>query len=293
MRKTALFLVNGNARHGDAPVDEAAEVLRLGGIDPEIVRTRSPEHAIASLQGLGSGHELIVVGGGDGTLNMLLPTLLKMDKAVGVIPLGTANDFARSLEISEDPGDAARVIVDGSTRPVDIASANGRPFLNVVNIGLGEKVARLHKGWTKRLLGFASYPLRWFAVWRKTRLLTVRAAVDGQAPEDFRASQVSVANSSSFGRHFQIDQDNGLHSGRLSVARIDPRSLFSWMKLLPRFLNGNVGKSPDAAVSRARQVRIETRPRAVFSGDGEVMGRTPVDIRVEPSALRVFAPRRE
>jgi YegS/Rv2252/BmrU family lipid kinase len=254
------------------------------------VRTQTIDEAIEALRARGGDHDIVIVGGGDGSLNALLPLLIWMGKPVGIIPLGTANDFARSLDIPEDPVEATRVIAGGNLRAVDIASANGRPFLNVVNIGVGEKVARLHRGWTKRILGVAGYPLRWLAVWRKSRLLTVSATLDGQAPEDFRASQVSVANSSSFGRHFQIDSENSVHSGRLSVARLDPRNLIAWLKLLPRLLKGNVADSPDAAVSRAKTVRIETRPPAIYSGDGEIMGRTPVEISVKASALLVFAP---
>jgi len=291
MIKSALFLLNANARNSEDSVNDVESALRENGIEPESVRTSSVEAAIATLRSRGAQFDIVIVGGGDGSLNSLLPDLLKLKKPLGIIPLGTANDFARSLAIPESPEEAARIVSAGHLREVDVAVANGRPFLNVVNIGLGEKVARLHRGWTKRLLGVASYPLRWLAVWRKTRLLTVRAGLDGQTPEEFRASQISVANSSSFGRHFQIDSANSLQSGQLSVARLDPRSLFSWMKLLPRLLKGEVADSPDATVSRARSVRIETRPQAVFSGDGEVMGRTPVEITVQAKALQVFAPR--
>ena len=102
---------------------------------------------------------------------------------------------------------------------------------------------------------------------------------------------MSIANSNSFGRHFQIDAGNSLQSGELSVARLDPRDLVSWLKLLPKLMRGQVARSPDARVSRVRTIRIETEPPAVYSGDGETMGCTPVEIGIRPAALRVFAPR--
>jgi diacylglycerol kinase (ATP) len=137
----------------------------------------------------------------------------------------------------------------------------------------------------------ASYPLRWLAVWRTSRRLKVRAIPDGGEPESFRAFQVSVANSNSFGGHFHIDAENSPHTGELSVARLHPRDLLSWLKLLPKLLSGHVGESPDARVSRVRAIRIETDPPSVYSGDGETMGKTPVDISVRPAALSVFVPR--
>lgn len=291
MNRTVLLIVNANARNGEAYADEVERTLKERGLSPETVLSTSMDESVDAVKSRGPHCDVIAVGGGDGTLNGLLPHLLELDRPVAVIPLGTANDFASSLELPEDPAGAAGMIVDGEIRRVDVAFANGRPFLNVVNIGLGEKVARLHRGWTKRLLGVASYPLRWFAVWRRSRHLKVRAIPDGGAPELFRASQVSIANSNSFGRHFQIDADNSLQSGELSVARLDPRDLASWLKLLPKLMSGQVARSPDARVSRVRTIRIETEPPAVYSGDGETMGCTPVEIGIRPAALRVFAPR--
>lgn len=293
MNRTVLLIVNANARNGEGCADEVERALRERGLTPDTVRSASMDESIEAVMARGPDCDVVAVGGGDGTLNGLLPALLQLDKPIAVIPLGTANDFARSLGLPADPAEAAGVIAEGEIRKVDVGFANGRPFLNAVNIGLGEKVARLHGGWTKRLLGVASYPLRWLAVWRTSRRLKVRATPDGGKPEKFRAFQVSIANSNSFGGHFHIDAENTLHTGELSVARLHPRDLLSWLKLLPKLVTGRVAESPDARVSRVRTIRIETDPPSIYSGDGEKMGHTPVEIGIKPAVLKVLVPREE
>ena len=88
----------------------------------------------------GPAADRIVIGAGDGTISNALPELLQLDKPLAVLPLGTANDFARSLGLPQDNLAAARVALHGRTHRIDVGLVNGRPFLNVASVGVAAKV---------------------------------------------------------------------------------------------------------------------------------------------------------
>ena len=112
MTKSALLLLNANARKGETQTEEIEAVLKGRGIAPDTVRTQSVDEAIEALRTRGGDHDIVIVGGGDGSLNALLPVLMRLEKPVGIIPLGTANDFARRSRRS-DQGDCRRQFARG------------------------------------------------------------------------------------------------------------------------------------------------------------------------------------
>src|SRR5690606_36895097 len=85
--------------------------------------------------------EIVVIGGGDGTLSSTLPVFMETGRTMGVLPLGTANDLARSLEIPLDPLLAAEMLATGDVKRIDLGEVNGRPFCNAVSVGFPAQVA--------------------------------------------------------------------------------------------------------------------------------------------------------
>ncbi|MGH1587425.1 diacylglycerol kinase family protein [Methylobacterium phyllosphaerae] len=138
-QRRALLICNAKARNGGLDLDEVRRILRAGGIVPEepppdadcrdVIRDRAGEV------------DLVILGGGDGTMNYAAPALVESGLPLAILPLGTANDLARSLNLPLDPLAAARFIPTAEARPVDLGWVNGHYYFNVASIGFSAELA--------------------------------------------------------------------------------------------------------------------------------------------------------
>jgi diacylglycerol kinase family enzyme len=140
--RRALLLVNQHARSGTASLDDALSVLRRGGIEVTEEDCGSKRPIADTIRAQADRYDCVIVGGGDGTLNTAAPALLETGLPLGILPLGTGNDLARTLGIDPDPVAAAGLIVAGNTRTIDLGEVNGHPFFNVASIGFSAELAR-------------------------------------------------------------------------------------------------------------------------------------------------------
>ena len=114
----------------------------------------------------GAKADRIVIGGGDGTISAALPALLRLGKPLAVLPLGTANDFARTLGVPAEAMEAAEIAIGGCEHCIDVGRVNGRPFINVASVGLAAKVTEEQSRRLKRRWRVLSYLISlWRAAW--------------------------------------------------------------------------------------------------------------------------------
>jgi diacylglycerol kinase (ATP) len=288
--RRALFLANPHARGGDG-VDFTAVRDRLAG-SGIAAEQATPEDAAAAgglVRERGADVDFFIVGGGDGTLSKLVPPLLTVDNPVAVLPLGTANDFARSIGIPLDLEGALRTVEAGYVRRVDVGFVNERPFLNVATIGLAAHVARHHVGWRKRMLGVASYPISWIKAWKDAKPFRARVIAD-DTEAVMRCSQIAVGNGRHYGGGMTVAEDASHDDGLFHVYCVGPVGAWSWLRLLPALRSGTYAPSPAVRRLTARSVVIETRRAEVINVDGEISGSTPATFRIAERALRVVAP---
>ncbi|MDZ7809546.1 MAG: diacylglycerol kinase family protein [Arhodomonas sp.] len=142
-RQLAVF-ANPAAGRGRRALDKALAVLEARGVGYRVHAPQTGEGLRQAIRTLAADVEAIVIAGGDGTINQALPALQGSEAVLGILPLGTANDLARSLGIPDDPDAAARVLVEGERTRMDLGCVNGRVFCNVAHIGLG--AARPQRG---------------------------------------------------------------------------------------------------------------------------------------------------
>lgn len=290
--KTVLVIANPNARQA---TDELFEKLRAcfedAGLQAHIHASTDIEDAEQKLRDDGAQFDIIAIAGGDGTIHHLLPALIQIDKPVGLVPLGTGNDFARSLGIPEALPEAVHTMAAGKALEVDIGFVDGRPFLNALNIGFGQKIAEEHGGVLKRFLGSLSYPARWFRAHEKNKSFATEVLLDNREKAKFKADHITVANTHSFGRHLSIDDGNDVDSGKLSMLAVKPKSKLRWLMMLPSLLRGRPENIPGAASTQASSVHVKTRPKKQVSVDGEIIGTTPVKVEIEHKHLSVLVPK--
>ncbi len=280
------FVLILNARSGGSSAGDAgAELLRERGCELSIVRSRSPEETLQTIRGAGDVAG-IVIGGGDGTISLALPALIERGLPLGILPLGTANDFARSIGVA-DMKAACDAIAQGALRSVDLGAANGRPFLNVVALGLPAQAARELTAERKRRFGMFAALAAAPSIARRRHVFTLNATIDGDALQA-RCEAVLLG----VGRYvggFPIayeDLDDGkLHlmvCRALSASEVLSLALSALFRRLPQ---------DDRILERtAVSVLLETTVPMDVAIDGDICAKTPIEVRILASKLRVFVP---
>ncbi|MEX2495837.1 MAG: lipid kinase [Woeseia sp.] len=284
-----LLLINRTARKGDA--DLAAMRERLGQlgriIEPDVSDKEGMQKVIEQQA---ASVRRVVVGGGDGTLHNALPSVLAAKLPLGVLPLGTANDFARSLGLT-DLDTAVEAVIAGHERSVDVGVVNGHYFLNAAGVGLGPRINReLDKG-SKSRLGVLSYFVNFLRSQRHSRGMRARISCDDKAV-DVKSLQITIGNGIHYGGGMTVAKDARVDDGILDVLSIPPQSPFSLLLRGLAFRTGNFEGNEHVQVFRGRFVTVRTRRIMEVTADGEFVTQTPIECRVIERVLQVFAPQK-
>jgi YegS/Rv2252/BmrU family lipid kinase len=240
-----------------------------------------------------SGGSTIVAAGGDGTISAVAGAVSRADKVLGVLPMGTLNNFSKDLGIPQELEAAVRVIADGHTRRIDLGSVNGRLFINNSSIGLYPRIVK-HREKQQRL-GRGKW---WAAAWAALRVLKyasfmrVKLSVEGKELSR-KTPFLFVGNNAYQMDLYNIGRRETLDDGLLSVYLIRHYGRLGVLSLILRTLVGTLRQSKDFEEMRTADLTIEMRrPRALVAADGEVVEmETPLRYRIEPGALTVIAPR--
>jgi YegS/Rv2252/BmrU family lipid kinase len=289
--KEAVLVVNAASRKGAEAFDSAREKLTRAGI--RLVDARAvddPRRLSGEIAAAIDRARMVVVGGGDGTLSKAVDHFLGKDVVFALLPLGTANSFARTLQIPLELDGAVDVIANGTARTIDLASIDGDHFLNNAALGLAPMVAETVPSGLKRSLGRAGY-LIW-AGWSAANFNAFQLLVhDGRRKHRLWATEVRIANGRFHGG-LELIESAKVDSGQIVVQGVEGRSL---LKLGWSYLASAVkadARHDTVREFRGRKMRIETRPKMRVSIDGEVGPETPFTARVIPDAIRVAAPAR-
>jgi len=281
-----LVAVNARARKG-ADARGVLDALRRAGCDADAAPPDAEQ--LAARAAADGGFAGIVVAGGDGTLISTVPALLKTSLPLGIIPLGTFNDLARTLGIPLDVDQAARIVAAGTTRAIDVGRVNGFYFFNEASIGLATRIARRQTPELKRRYGVLAIVGTTLLALRYGRRFHATVRFDGTA-ERMKPIQLTIANSGHFGGLI-TNPHATLDDGRLDLYSFEPKDLRDALRLVPKLLHREIAEMPGLRLRRATRFVVETRhPHHVFT-DGEPACKTPATFEVLPAAVRVFVPR--
>jgi diacylglycerol kinase family enzyme len=237
--------------------------------------------------------QIIVAGGGDGTVNAVANELMGSSITLGVLPFGTLNHFAKDLHIPLDLEGAARNLTTGRAVPVDVGEVNGRIFVNNSSLGiyprivLREREEQKKKGRNKWVaLAEAS-----LSILEHYSLLRVRLCLNGKELSR-KTPFVFIGNNKYEMKGLHIGERRRLDAGELCLFAANRASRVELLRLAFRALFGRLREASDFDVLITKQVSIETRePRANVSTDGEVNEmNTPLNYLTHPGALRVIVP---
>ncbi|MBK8210191.1 MAG: lipid kinase [Rhodospirillales bacterium] len=293
-RRRALLLINRKGTRGNLPLESGLHLLHQSGIDTEVQTPDEPDRISELIRQQAKGFDLVVLGGGDGTFSHALDVLLECGLPVGVLPMGNANDLARTLGIPAEAESACRIIAEGHTRQIDVGrieSAGGVPthFFNVASMGLSVRIARRLSPDRKQRWGvFAYLACAWEAV-HEQRSFLARITCDGDATE-LRSMQLAVGNGRYYGGGMTIVDDAAIDDARLDLYALPRLPGWRLAVLLPILRWGWHRPIDDILSLHGQEIAVETDRPLRVNVDGEVRARTPVVFRVVPKAIRVFVP---
>ena len=282
-----MLIVNARSRRGRKLYREAVRLLKDAGIELlERHAVRKPEYLTERVkEAVASGAPMIIVGGGDGSLSSAVDYLVGTDTVFALLPLGTANSFARSMGIPLELPGAVSVIANGERRRVDLGMIDDDYYANCAAIGISPLIGQSVPHWLKGTFGKVGY-LAW-ATWCLLRFKAFTLIVDG---ERMPATEVRIANGSFHGGTELID-DAEVDSGQIVVqvvAGTGRRHLaWNWIASILRL----PARHATTREIRGRRMRIETEPPLPISIDGEVLARTPAVAGVAKAVIEVAAPR--
>ncbi|MGK7939532.1 MAG: lipid kinase [Crocosphaera sp.] len=290
MTKRALLLVNRHSRKGQNRFAQAVDILNDLGFELMVVPIQSSEHLPRLVRKHGPKVDLVIVGGGDGTLNGVVDSLVEMNLPLGILPLGTANDLARTLKIPNTIPQACQIIADGQLKYVDLGWVNGKHFFNVASLGLSVEITeKLSKG-AKRRWGVLAYALTALQVISQTHPFHAQIQINGETIE-VKTIQIAVGNGRFYGGGMAVAQDATIDDQRLDVYSLELQHWWQIFPLLWRLPQGQQGDLPWVRTFEGEYLEIYTRKTQDINTDGELVAKTPATFRVIPQSLGVFVPK--
>ena len=283
----ALLLVNRHARRGQVALVDAINFLKELGL---VLIEESSDHP-GQLSNLIRSYQdkvdLVIIGGGDGTLNAAIEGLIATRLPFGILPLGTANDLARTLGIPNDLSQACQVIARGVTKQIDVGKVNDKYFFNVASLGLSVQITQKLTKEAKRRWGLLAYAATTLQVIWQSRPFRAEILTPGAALR-VRTIQIAVGNGRHYGGGMVIAQDAAIDDQRLDLYSLETKQWWQILALLPTMRKGNHAMLPGVRALQGQEFEIRTsRPRSINT-DGEITTHTPAKFSVIPKALAVF-----
>ena len=274
------LLANPESGQGDA--DRVADAMRGLGADVTVFGLDDVDGAIAA------SPDRLVVAGGDGSLGCVAAPAGRAGIAMAVVPTGTANDFARAMEIPLDLEEAARLAVQGtSTKRLDIARMDDRPYLNVASLGLSPAAAKRASG-LKGSLGPLAYTLGALRAGMEADPIRCTVRCGGDELFAGEAWQVTVASTGAFGGGSSVEADPA--DGRLDVVAIEADSRLRLVRHAYGLRAGEVEEQPGVHSRSCPEVEIEVEGETSFNVDGELVESGTCRFTVDVGAVEVVVP---
>jgi len=289
MARRALVIINSKSRGGKDAYKLAIDRLLAHGIDPVHRECATREQLSPLIEAHGTDVDVVIVGGGDGTLNAAAAGVLKVKRPMAIIPMGTANDLARTLGIPADPEEAIRIIAAAKTRFIDLGSVNGKLFFNVASVGLSAELARELTRDVKRRFGKLGYALAAMKVLIRAR--PFRATIsDSTSRVRSLTLQVAVGNGRFYGGGNIVASAAQIDDGTLDLYSLEFLRAWKLVFLFRSFRRGEHTQLRDVRALRDTQFEIRTRRPRPVNADGEIVSQTPATFRILPKALEVIVP---
>ncbi|KAA9005843.1 diacylglycerol kinase family lipid kinase [Paenibacillus spiritus] len=292
--KSALLIINPSSGREEALgyVHQAERVLRDAGYEAEIKQTGGVGDATRfCLSACEAGADLVVSIGGDGTLHETINGLRGQSRLprLGIVPLGTVNDFARALHLPLDPSEAIRTLASPHTRPVDVGVMNGQLFINVVAAGtLAESLSAVTPGDKSRMGAFAYVKEGVKELASPTSHPLIIRTGGREWTADSPLFLAALTNS--VGGFERLAPDAEVDDGLLHCFLVRDLSLLRTLTAGLSLLFGNLKNHPDVTYFTAKEVSVTSSAPVRTNVDGEDGPPLPISLSLLPRRISVVVP---
>ena len=229
----------------------------------------------------------VITIGGDGMVHLVIQELAKSEIPLILIPAGTGNDFARSLELKvNDPIEAFEYALGNPTTAIDLGLVNGRYFAEILSTGFDSRVNE--RANRMRMKSKKKYDLAMILELPVFGPLEYEITIDDRL-FNTEAMLIAVANGISYGGGMKICPNADLTDGLFDLLILEPVSKFEFLRVFPRVFKGTHITHPKVKILKGRNIKITAN--AVAYADGERIGDLPISAEVVPGALRTWSRR--
>jgi YegS/Rv2252/BmrU family lipid kinase len=294
-RATLIFNPTAGALQRDpTQIGRLIDALREEGIEVSPQATTHAGHATdLAQQAVLDGTDIVIVCGGDGTINEVAQPLVGTETALAIWPSGTANVLAGELRLPRNPRAFARLIAEGSLRTISVGRAMKpesnwqRYFLLMAGIGLDATIVHGVDLGLKRLTGIGAYLASGIDYLTRLPLTPFSINFNGQSHESTFAV---IANAASYAVWFKITPKAKVDDDKLDICLFNSRSRMGYLGYALLSMTGKHTNSSKVIYQEAREVRANSNNSALVQLDGDVVGNLPMQFEIVPQALRVLAP---
>lgn len=271
----ALLVLNEKSRRGMRDGQLVCRTLEEIGI--ECVRDPAVKDVAA-----------VIAAGGDGTVIRTAPIAIDRKLPLGIVPLGTFNDLAKTLGVPAGIEDACRAILAGKTRRIDVGRVNDTYFVNEASVGLSTRIARKQTPEVKQRFGALAIVATTLQSVRAARSFYAEVHYDGKN-ERMRTLQITIANNARFGGIIERE-DAAIDDGWLDLYSIEVKKWWQAFKLARKAIARDPRSGDGLRTRRSTSFTVQTRHPHHIAADGEPAGMTPATFEIVPQALEVLIP---
>ncbi|NUR12623.1 MAG: diacylglycerol kinase [Bradyrhizobium sp.] len=288
--KRAILIVNAMSRRGADAFEQARNKLVAAGVELiEAHAITEPEKMDPAVKAAIERAPMVIVGGGDGSLSSNVDHFVGTDTVFAILPLGTANSFAKTLGIGDDLDAAVDAIANGQRKRIDLGVIDGDYFANAAALGLSPLIADTVPHNLKRYLGMVGYMLWAVRVAFRFRPFRLRVTLDDGTVVKAWATEARIANGTHHGG-VELVEDQELDSGEIVIQAVTGKSLWglawSWFATLFKLRQ----RKQTVTEWWGQKLYLEARPAQKISIDGEIAAKTPVTVEVADACIEVAAP---
>ena len=277
--------------HQQHQLEQVVNKLRQHGWETELWETNGPGSAgRLAAQAIADGAEAIISAGGDGTLNEVIQALAGSSVALGILPMGTINVWAREVGIPLDPLEAANVLMEGVHRRIDLGMANERYFLLMAGVGIDAKITSVVEQHSLKRWGVLSYLLTGTFVGLGPLDFRLRLRMDGRRFRT-RAHLLIIGNTRLYGGLMTFTYRACCDDGQLDICIVRRQPFWGRLLVALNAIRKHHPLGPRVSYERFQSLAIDASSPVPIQVDGEPIGTLPVIFRVAPQMLTVIVPR--
>lgn len=272
---------------------EVLEKMERAGYETSCHATTSEGDAIqAAAHAVERNFDLVIAVGGDGTLNEVVSGIAKFENRpkVGLIPMGTTNDFARAVHIPRDITKAVDIILKGDSIPVDIGLMNDdRYFINIAGGGRLTELTYEVPSKLKTVLGQMAYYLKGIEMLPSIRSSRVRIEYDGQIFDD-SAMMFLIGLTNSVGGFEKLAPDASINDGKFTLLILKELNMAEFIRVASLALRGEHLSDPHVIYAKASEIKVTTEERVLLNLDGEYGGVLPATFKNLANHIEIYVP---